>query len=71
MAHVLFGEMGYECRARNKPSKKFPEGRPKMDDEALAKIDIPFVKNYREIGDMKKDRRHLISEGTTRKPLPV
>ena len=48
LGQLLFKHMGYEC------TSKTSTGRPKANEEALLKLDIPFVKKYLQIEKLKK-----------------
>lgn len=48
LGKVLFDELKYECVDRTET------GKPKTDQEALEKLDIPFVKKLLEIKKLKK-----------------
>lgn len=54
LAHVVFEKLGYPCKQRTKPSKKYPQGRPSADATAFEDVDLPFIKNYLLVEKYKK-----------------
>lgn len=50
LAKILFGVMGYESTSMTSG------GKPKADAEALNTLDVPFVKKYLKIQQLKKAR---------------
>ncbi len=50
LGRVIFKEMGIECEKRTKL------GNPSTDEEALSKIDFPFVKKWRNFESLKRLR---------------
>lgn len=47
---VLFDKMGFKCLSRT------TGGRPKADEEALSKLNLPFVKRYLKLEQLQKVR---------------
>lgn len=54
LAVVLYQELQYPCKHRTNPSKKFPDGQPKVDDEALEDVNLPFIKSLLRVEKYKK-----------------
>lgn len=50
LGKILFGDLGYKVGAVT------PTGRAQVDEEALSKIDLPFVKMYLKVEGLKKLR---------------
>ncbi len=51
LGDILFNEMGLPCDERTKK-----EGRPKMDESALERMDLPFVRKFVKVEKFKKVR---------------
>lgn len=50
LGRVLFEEMGYECKERTET------GKPKVDESALERVPLPFVKDYLKLSKLHKVR---------------
>lgn len=48
LGEVLFTVMGYPCHEKTKT------GKPKVDESALERVDLPFVRKYLELAKMEK-----------------
>lgn len=59
LGRVLFTELGYECKERT------ATGRPKVDADALADVDLPFVKKWVE-AEKLKDAKSTFLQGIQR-----
>lgn len=53
LGEVLFGEMGYEATAHTDGGQSGKK-RVQVDEAALERIDLPFVKNYLKLEKLKK-----------------
>lgn len=50
LGDILFNHFKYDCPEE----ARTPSGRPKTDEEALSRLDIPFIKKYLHIEKSKK-----------------
>ncbi len=54
LAVVIFDDLGHPCKARTAPTAAHPNGLPKVDEKALARLDLPFLRKFRQLRKAEK-----------------
>lgn len=53
LGHILYDVLKYPCVSWTAPSKRFPHGQRQVSKEAIAHIDLPFLKRHSNIEKLK------------------